>query len=160
MSRGAWWAAGDRRRRRRGRSLRRRRAVRRVPQRAILHRYRTSPGLRVRRSAAARAAACGVDATRRRKYLAAAAAGRACRDRSRTAHRALRAVAGCDDARSLACRGRRRERDAGDRDDGDAINLNVRADRVHRARLLGHARVRARRAARVLVGGRDRRRRV
>ena len=160
MSRGAWWAAG---------------VVALVV--AVVHFavaaqydafrnelyfivYRTSPGLWVRRSAAARAAACGVDATRRHKYLAAAASGRTRCDRSRTAHRALRAVAWCDHARSLACRGCRRERDARDRDDGDAIHVNVRADRVHRARLLHHARLRARRAARVLVGGRDRRRRL
>ena len=148
----------DRRRRRRGRALRRRR---RSTTRFATSSTSSSPDV-TRHSATSisrRWCRCSRRATQLAgdQYLAAAASGGARRDRARTAHRAFRAVAGREHARSLACGGCRGERDARDRDDRDAIDLDVRADRVHRDRVLRHARVRARRAARVLVGGRDRR---
>ena len=145
---------------RRGRALRRCRRVRHLPQRALLYRLRPPPRVRVRRSAAARAAARGSDAIGRHSSLASSASGRARCNLSRAGHRRVRAIPRREHARSLACGRSRSRRNAGDGDDCDALDSDLRTDRVHRDRVFRCPRARARRTARVLVGWSDCGRRV
>ena len=126
-----------------------------ISQRALLHRLRTTPGIRLRRPAPAGAIARSGDAVGRHASLAAAAS---CCPRCNflgAANRGVCSVAWRGHARCVDCGYCRGERDVGNGDDGNAFDLDLRAACLHRNRLFCDARVPARRASRVLVGGCD-----
>ncbi len=125
-------------------------------QRALLYRLRTPSGARLRRPAAAGAAARRGDAARRHQHVAAAPARRARGRGARAAGRGVHAAARRQHARGLA-RGRRGRRVSDDNGDvGGALDLDLRAAGIYRRGLLRLARRAVGGIARVLVGRLDR----